>query len=194
MRTFQQEIGSDVLPIVLESFDGRVHGRMRQATLRLLDSLEDVTPLAAALGLDHGDILSEPQPRPADTGAAHLMVRVRNADTVDKAKPDAGELLAVLKGTSAEGCYIYAFDPDIPERAYTRFFNPTVGLWEDAATGTAAGPLAAYLAATGILKTHELAIEQGTKMGRRSILRIRLTPKPELSGTGVVVLRGALRL
>ncbi|MDQ0348642.1 PhzF family phenazine biosynthesis protein [Ancylobacter vacuolatus] len=193
-RTFQQEIGSDVLPIVLESIDGRVHGRMRQATLRLLDSLEDVTPLAAALGLDHGDILSEPQPRPADTGAAHLMVRVRNADTVDKAKPDAGELLAVLKGTSAEGCYIYAFDPDIPETAYARFFNPTVGLWEDAATGTAAGPLAAYLVATGILKTHELAIEQGTKMGRRSILRIRLTPKPELSGTGVVVLRGALRL
>lgn len=31
-------------------------------------------------------------------------------------------------------------------------------------------------------------------MGRRSILRIRLTPEPELSGTGVVVLRGALRL
>jgi predicted PhzF superfamily epimerase YddE/YHI9 len=69
-----------------------------------------------------------------------------------------------------------------------------VGLWEDAATGTAAGPLAAYLASEGRLKNNELAIEQGTKMGRRSILRVRLTPDPELSGTGIVVLRGLIRI
>lgn len=104
------------------------------------------------------------------------------------------EPLAVLDKTAAEGCYVYAFDRDVTETAYARFFNPTVGLWEDAATGTAAGPLAAYLAATGNLKGGELAIEQGAKMGRRSILRIRLTPEPELSGTGIVVLRGVLSL
>jgi predicted PhzF superfamily epimerase YddE/YHI9 len=50
------------------------------------------------------------------------------------------------------------------------------------------------VAATGNLKGGELAIEQGTKMGRRSILRIRLVPEPELSGTGIVVLRGQLSL
>ncbi|RJG40615.1 PhzF family phenazine biosynthesis protein [Mesorhizobium sp. DCY119] len=193
-RTFQQEIGSDILPIELVSIDGRVHGRMRQAPLRLSEPLDDVAPLAEALGLNHGDILAEPRPRPADTGAAHLMVRVRNAGTVDQARPDATKLLAVLEKTSAEGCYIYAFDADAPDTAYTRFFNPTVGLWEDAATGTAAGPLAAYLAATGNLKHNELVIEQGTKMARKSILHIRLTPEPELSGTGIVVLRGVIRL
>jgi hypothetical protein len=31
-------------------------------------------------------------------------------------------------------------------------------------------------------------------MGRRSILRVRLTPDPELLGAGVVVLEGKLRL
>jgi hypothetical protein len=31
-------------------------------------------------------------------------------------------------------------------------------------------------------------------MGRRSILHIRLTPQPELSGAGVIVLRGTIRL
>ncbi|WP_031496952.1 PhzF family phenazine biosynthesis protein [Bryobacter aggregatus] len=193
-RTFQQEIGPDVLPIELVSIDGRVHGRMRQAQLRLSSPLEDIGPLAAALGLDPSEILLEPKPRPADTGAAHLMVRVRNAGVVDQALPNAPTLLAVLQGASAEGCYIYAFDSDAPAKAYARFFNPTVGLWEDAATGTAAGPLAAYLAATGYLENNEIEIEQGTKMGRRSVLRIRLTPEPELSGVGVVVLRGALYL
>lgn len=193
-RTFHQEIGPDVLPIELVSIDARVHGRMRQGPLRLSEPLDDFAPLAVALGLEHGDILPEPPPRPADTGAAHLLVRVRNAATVDKARPDAGALLTVLNGMPAEGCYIYAFDPDDPATAYARFFNPTVGLWEDAATGTAAGPLAAYLAATQFMKNNELAIEQGTRMGRRSILRVRLRPEPELSGTGVVVLKGLLRV
>jgi Phenazine biosynthesis-like protein len=60
--------------------------------------------------------------------------------------------------------------------------------------GNRSRPLAAYLASEGQLKNNELAIEQGTKMGRRSILRVRLTPEPELSGTGVVVLRGLIRI
>lgn len=193
-QTFHQEIGQDVLPIELEKIDGRVHGRMRQAQLRLSEPLKDAGPLAEALGLNPGDILPEPKPRPADTGAAHLMVRIRNAETVDKARPETSRLLAVLKEAQAEGCYIYAFDTSAPETAYARFFNPTVGLWEDAATGTAAGPLAAYLASEGQLKNNELAIEQGTKMGRRSILRVRITPGPELSGAGIVVLRGVIRI
>ena len=81
-----------------------------------------------------------------------------------------------------------------PQTAYARFFNPTVGLWEDAATETAAGPLAAYLVGEGLVVNNELVIEQGTKIGRRRILRIRVNPEPELSGTGIVVLRGVLRL
>lgn len=193
-QIFHQEIGPDVLPIELEKVGRRVHGRMRQAPLRLLEALEDLTALAVSLGIDPSNILSEPRPRPADTGAAHLMVRVVNEQTVDQARPQADRLLAVLKQAKAEGCYIYALDGDTPDRAYARFFNPTVGLWEDAATGTAAGPLAAYLASEGRLRNNELVVEQGTKMGRRSILRVRITPEPELSGSGIVVLRGTIRL
>src|SRR5262249_47942545 len=112
--------------------------------------------------------------------------------SVDSANPAAGVLLGVLRAAGAEGCYLYAHDPAAPERAYARFFNPTVGLWEDAATGTAAGPLAAYLAHEGMIKNGRLAIEQGTKMGAPRIRNIDLTPEPELSGAGIIVLRGTL--
>lgn len=193
-RTFQQELGDDVLPITLQSIDGRVHGRMRQAALRLFDPIDAVGPLAEALGLEREDILAEPPPRAADTGAAHLMVRVRDGHVVDRAVPDAAKLLAVLRRMPAEGCYVYAFHPDAPATAYARSFNPTVGLWEDAATGTAAGPLAAMLDALGLLRDRRIDVEQGTRMGRRSILRLRLLPEPELSGAGVIVLEGVLRL
>ena len=192
-KIFRQEIGDDVLPIELQVLDNRVHGRMQQAPLRLFEPLADLQPLAKALGLEEGDLLAEPPTRPANTGATHLMVRARSHEDVDKARPNAEALLEVLKGTPAEGCYLYAFDVGTPDKAYARFFNPTVGLWEDAATGTAAGPLSGYLAAEG-LAGEVLSIEQGTTMGRRSILELRPKPNPILSGAGVVVLIGTMSI
>jgi PhzF family phenazine biosynthesis protein len=38
-----------------------------------------------------------------------------------------------------------------------------------------------------------VTLEQGTQMGRQSMLHIALTPDPEISGAGVVVLRGTIR-
>lgn len=192
-RTFRQEIGGEVLPIELRPVDGRIFGRMKQSTLKLGPALADLAPLTAALGLAPEDLVSKPAPRVADTGVAHLLVRLRDAATVDRAAPSAKGLLKVLSAASAEGCYVYAIDGSAPPRAYARFFNPTVGLWEDAATGTAAGPLAAYLASEGVI-ADAIEIEQGTKMRRRSILRVRLVPEPEITGAGIIVMRGTLTL
>jgi len=191
-RIFQQEIGGEVLPIELRVVDGRIIGQMKQSVLKLGAVLTDISPLAAALGLALDDIRVEPAPRVADTGVAHLLVRLRDPAAVDRAEPAAKGLLKVLSAVSAEGCYVYAFE-DASNRAYARFFNPTVGLWEDAATGTAAGPLAAYLKTTGLI-SGTIDIEQGTRMGRRSILHVRLTPEPEISGSGIIVMRGGLSL
>lgn len=192
-RLFHQEIAGEVLPIELNPVGGRIFGRMKQSSLKLGPELTDLAPLAAALGLAPDDIVSEPAPRVADTGVAHLQVRLRDAATVDRAEPAAKGLLKVLSAAAAEGCYVYALHDADRFRAYARFFNPTVGLWEDAATGTAAGPLAAYLASAGII-TDAIEIEQGTKMGRRSILRVSLSPEPEISGAGIIVMRGTLSL
>jgi PhzF family phenazine biosynthesis protein len=192
--TFHQEIGQEVLPITLSRRNGRYFGQMKQSSLKLARPYDDIEHLAAALGLDASDIIAATPPRAADTGVAHLMVRIRDQAAVDRASPVSEALLSVLREAEAEGSYLYAFDPAAPETAYARFFNPTVGLWEDAATGTAAGPLAAYLGALGMLPKNQLAIEQGTKMGRRSILNVRLVPEPELAGSGVVVMRGTMCL
>lgn len=193
--TFQQEIGADVLPITLERRGKQIHGRMKQAALKLLRVLDDTRFLAEALGIDQAELAQEPPPRVADTGGNHLLVRVIDTSVVDRISPRHEQLLPVLREIGAEGCYVYVHDAESPGRAYARFFNPTVGLWEDAATGTAAGPLCAYLGCADLLgPDHSLRVEQGVLMGRRSILDVRLTPDPELSGTGVVVLEGEISL
>jgi PhzF family phenazine biosynthesis protein len=192
---FQQEIGDHVLPIRVWQQDGRIHGAMRQATLTLGRRIDDLSALAAALDLGAADLLQYPGARVADTGASHLMVRALSRDVVDAARPDARALLPCLRDSGAEGCYLYAFDEGALEVAYARFFNPTVGLWEDAATGTAAGPLCAYLDHHGMLSVRKLlAVEQGRLMGRPSILRVTMAPDAELSGSGVVLMQGQLSL
>ena len=104
------------------------------------------------------------------TGAGHLLVPARNRAAVDRAVPDAARLAPLLRQAGGEGCYLYSTDPWDPGAvAYARFFNPTMGIAEDPATGTAAGPLVARLAAKGEIPGQTTVIvEQGYALGRPS--------------------------
>ena len=57
-------------------------------------------------------------------------------------------------------------------------FAPEAGIVEDPATGSATGPLAAFMLAHGLVPERDglrLIAEQGTAMGRRSILHVLIT-------------------
>ena len=99
------------------------------------------------------------------TGTPHLLVPAAGREVVDRAAPHAPALKRVLADAGAEGCFLYALDRPEP---YTRFFNPTVGLWEDPATGTAAGPLAWWLVSRGTLAGPDVTVEQGHAMAGRA--------------------------
>lgn len=79
--------------------------------------------------------------------------------------------------------------------AFARFFNPTVGIWEDPATGSASGPLACHLIAGGVVADGStVLIEQGHAMGRPSLLRVEVDGRRVgLGGAGVVLADGSLR-
>ena len=72
---------------------------------------------------------------------------------------------------------------------------------EDAATGSAAGPIACHLARHGLIEWgDEIVIEQGVEIGRPSTLYARaeggdgLIDTVEVGGAAVVVARGEFRL
>ena len=78
---------------------------------------------------------------------------------------------------------------------------PGAGVPEDAATGSAAGPLACHLARHGrIAFGAEIKIAQGAEIGRPSTLYARVEGRPdrvervEVGGAAVVVARGEFRL
>jgi PhzF family phenazine biosynthesis protein len=130
------------------------------------------------------------------TGAGHLLVPVYDRKTVERLRPDSQHLAKVLRKFGGEGCYVFSLDPVLStSAAHARFFNPTVGIVEDAATGTAAGPLASQLVRHGIAKEGEtITIEQGFEMKRPSLLRLEVKGDlVKLSGRGIQVIEGKIR-
>lgn len=197
--TFQQELGEHVLPVEL-IFDGQALRRvvMKHSPPVFGATLTDTFTLASALGLDVADIdLTRFPAQVVSTGAPHFLIPIRNRRAIDRARPDAERLMAILGPAGGEGCYIFALDPVDPSAtAYARFFNPTVGISEDSATGTAAGPLAAQLVAKGIVSDGStVIIEQGYAMGRPSRLELHVSGEDvRLYGSGLVIAEGVLRI
>lgn len=196
---FLSQIGEALIDVTIGTApDGRVRVTLQQSAPAFLHAVDDPRALAESLGLDAGALVDRWRPEVVSTGAEHLLVRVRDAASVDASEPDRQSLRRLLAEYGAEGCYVYALDhsPGTDAVAYARFFNPTVGIVEDPATGTAAGPLAALLVRDGVAVGGEpIRIEQGTKLGRQSILTLVVEDHRVLiSGSGIIAAEGTLHL
>jgi trans-2,3-dihydro-3-hydroxyanthranilate isomerase len=131
----------------------------------------DPAALAAALSLEPDDLLATGLPPQAvGTGYIHLMVPVRSLDAVRRLRPRLDIWDAAMAGFPDLAVYAFAREGLLPgSDAHCRMFTPEI---EDPATGSAAGPLACYLATrppTGD-GTTSFRFEQGFEMGRESLL------------------------
>jgi trans-2,3-dihydro-3-hydroxyanthranilate isomerase len=193
----QQEIAGQVLPVEVVREAGRpVSVWLDQSPAHFGDVAGDRAGLAACLGLGERDLLPNQDAQVVSTGAGHLLVPARDRGSVDRAVPDPARLAPALRQVGAEGCYLYSPDPvdAAGAVAYARFFNPTVGITEDPATGTAAGPLAARLVAAGrVPDGSTVIIEQGYALGRPSRIAVSVSgQRVRVGGSGLVVAEGTL--
>ncbi|MEV4624930.1 PhzF family phenazine biosynthesis isomerase [Micromonospora sp. NPDC049523] len=187
-----QRIGGRNLPVVVRN-DGYLD--MRQSAARF-GAYADPDLVARAVGLGRDDLSEVLPPQVVDTGADHLMVILRGRDALAAATPDKPALIAVAQSVAAQGIYLAWLDGDERQpTVHARFFNPGMGLDEDPATGSAAGPLAALLHRHELLDTdEELTIVQGEKMGRRSTIHATVDRDDvvAVSGRGSLTVRGSI--
>ncbi|GIH15999.1 PhzF family phenazine biosynthesis protein [Rugosimonospora africana] len=192
-----QQIGGELLAVeVVRAPGGPVRVVMDQGGLRFGGLVEADPPLATALGLSVADLAGPAQA--IATGVSHMHVPLVDREAVDRAEPDSRALAAILAGAAAEGCYLYTLSGGTGDdvAAYARFFNPTVGIVEDPATGTAAGPLAAALVEWARVPAgRPVYLEQGRALGRPSRVRVDVDGgQVRLSGSGIVSGSGELRV
>lgn len=125
------------------------------------------------------------------TGLRYLLVPVRDS-ALGRARISHGELDIALAELGAQ----YAYLLDAESREGRHWTND--GAVEDAATGSAAGCVAAYLSRHGLLGSdHETELRQGRFMNRPSTIRIaarHVDNEIRVSVGGDVVLIGSGRL
>jgi trans-2,3-dihydro-3-hydroxyanthranilate isomerase len=182
------ETGAGVVPVELARQNGRVvSGRMRQP-VPSWEPYEMAGELLAALGVQASGLPVEAY----RNGPRHVYVELPSEDAVASLQPDQGAF-AKLPGTG------FACFAGSGSRWKSRNFAPGLGVPEDPATGSAAGPLAVHLARHGrIAFGQEIEISQGTEIGRPSRLHARATgtadriDSVEVAGGAVIVARGEL--
>ena len=184
------ETGRGIVLVRLEREDGRlVFGRMEQP-IPSVQPYEPERELLAALGVERSELPVELY----DNGMRHVYVALSSEEEVAGLRPD----LARLELPPDLGINCFA---GTGGRWKTRMFAPGAGVAEDAATGSAAGPLVLHLARHGrIAFGDEIEISQGTEIGRPSTLFARAEGTPErverveVGGSAVIVARGEFRL
>jgi trans-2,3-dihydro-3-hydroxyanthranilate isomerase len=188
------ETGSGVVPVTLTRADGGgepVYGEMQQP-IPTVEPFEAVDELVAALGAapDHGSLPIEAY----RNGPVFVYVEMPDFDTVAALRPDLG----ALQRLGFYGIYCFAASGS---QVKARMFGPALGVPEDPATGSAAGPMAVHLARYDRVEYGaEIEIVQGVEIGRSSVLRARVEGSAEriegvfVGGSAVIVARGEYRL
>jgi trans-2,3-dihydro-3-hydroxyanthranilate isomerase len=188
--TIVLETGVGPVPVTLERDGPRiVFGRMTQP-VPSVERLDDPANLLQALGIGRSVLPVERY----TNGPRHVFVALESEDDVARLSPD----LAAVGRVTADGVNCFA---GAGRRWKTRMFAPGHGVAEDAATGSAAGPLACHLARHGrIAFGDEIEIAQGAEIGRPSTLIARAEGAPdvitrvEVGGAAVLVASGEFRL
>lgn len=175
---------ADAMSLVLEENVGPVPVRVESVDDPLLwlrtppiqkGKRFDTGASARAVGLSADDLHGAPC-EVWTAGNPTLFIAVRDKETVDRAAADTAAL-RVLYASEKEPMCTFVFAP-VAQGAYSRMFAPDLGVPEDPATGSATGPLAAFMIEYGLAPStsggSRFISEQGTKMGRRSELHVRL--------------------
>ncbi len=182
------ETGAGIVDVTVDrdSSGTIAFGRMRQP-VPAIEVVPETHALLRALGVS-GSLLPV---EVYDNGATHIFVALESADELMGLRPD----LAGVASYDVTGVNCFAGSGS---RWTLRMFWP---LGEDAATGSAAGPLACHLCRHGLVDWGtEIEISQGAAIGRPSTLYARAEGGEggielvEVGGRAVVVARGEFRL
>jgi trans-2,3-dihydro-3-hydroxyanthranilate isomerase len=187
------------IPIRLERRADPFLAWLRTPAIRFAETY-DRDNAAAMLGLSSSDLLGALPVREAGAGNLFMYVPLRDVAAVDRAELDVAALMRLGPNSAAAGVFVFA---PVPGGVYARMFAPRSGIREDPATGSATGPLGAYLVEYGLLEPRDglrFTNEQGTKMKRQSFIHGRLNvvdgklESVDVGGSAVRVIEGTLEM
>jgi trans-2,3-dihydro-3-hydroxyanthranilate isomerase len=189
-RVVTLRTGAGLIPVELEKdSDGTITFGWMSQPIPAWGPYEDTAELFAALGTESSGLPVEWY----RNGPLNAYVEIPDEQALAALAPDMQKLARIPVNVS---CFTQT-----PDGVTTRMFAPALGVPEDPATGSAAGPLAVHLARHGrIGYGKEIEIRQGACVNRPSVLYARAegaentVERVLVGGRAVVVAHGEYRL
>lgn len=178
-RVYEQ-VGNSIFPVDIYLENGGI-GKitMTQKEPRFLDYIDDLDMLAQGLSCTVDDLdLDFASPQVVSTGLPCIMVPVKSMDALSRLGLEVNSLREVCDRHGCEMAYAFTLHETLRPGsiAHARFFSGHL-LFEDPATGSAAGALGAFLAANGLGEENGMShfiIDQGDFLGRPSRIYIQV--------------------
>jgi trans-2,3-dihydro-3-hydroxyanthranilate isomerase len=194
-RAVVLETGAGHVPVAVSELSGEDGFGCMVQPLPRAEPFARAPELLRALGVPHSGL-------PVETyvnGPRHVYVALEDERRLAALAPDLGAIAAL--GEIGVTCFVCDGAAGREGVARSRVFAPGLGVAEDPATGSAAGPLAVHLCWHRLLEWGEqLEILQGVEIGRPSTLLARArgshgggVERVEVSGWAVVAGAGELR-
>ncbi len=155
---------------------------------------ESRAELSAMLGLESADLAE--RPLWVDAGKEQLMVPVRDAAAVGRAKPKADAFTRLRSVDNLSMAYVFADEGDAKGAVKARFFFPSgPSIVEDPATGSACAGLGGWFCALRPRADLDRVVAQGDEIHRPSNLYLTVRGGTVLVGGDVIDLaRGSLEI
>jgi trans-2,3-dihydro-3-hydroxyanthranilate isomerase len=159
--------------IPLKKADGNIW--MKQNDPDFYKIFKDKNKIAKLIGLLPDDISDDLPIEEVSTGNTILLVPIRNLSSIRKATGIMNEISEFIANNNSMAPYLFTLDTEDKEsNVHTRLFAPHLGIIEDPATGSAAGPLTAYLLKYNVFgQKFEIQNEQGIEIKRPSKIMMR---------------------
>jgi trans-2,3-dihydro-3-hydroxyanthranilate isomerase len=163
-----QEVAAGEIPVEVDVERG--WARMHQLPPVFGEVFEDRELAARGAGLSPSDLRDDAPMQLVSTGLPHLMVPVRDLERLRTAVRDETAVAEVCRRTKGESMYLFAATD---EGVTARMFDWEHGVGEDPATGSAAGPLGAYLSRYALAgMPGRVVVAQGEQVDRPSFLHV----------------------
>jgi len=193
--SYVQQTPSGLQPIEVRAYDdaGRIYAATMLQNEATFGAEYDAHGAMRAAGLDDVDAHPEFPVQTVSTGQPHLMVPVRNHAALEGLRPDPEAMESLMGADGSTVLYVFAVDQDGGTADARGVFIDRGAAVEDPATGSAAGPLMAYLHAR--LGMESVDVAQGVAMGRPGLLRCSMADgRPRVGGDVVVLASGSVEL
>ncbi|MFD7539773.1 MULTISPECIES: PhzF family phenazine biosynthesis protein [unclassified Streptomyces] len=175
-----------LIPFELDRRAGEVTGARMQQPIPTWELFDRTDELLAALGVSESTLPVEIY----RNGPRHVFVGLDSVEALSRLHPDHRALAAFPD--MAANCFAGQ-----GTRWRSRMFSPAYGVVEDAATGSAAGPLALHLGRHGLIEHGQpIEILQGVELGRPSLMLARAEgaggrfTSVEVGGSGALFAHG----